>query len=451
MSSSSPSLKTLAFNGAIWTFVGYGTSQSLRFVSNLILTRLLAPEYFGLMALVNTFIVGLELFSDVGIGPSVIQNKRGDDPLFLNTAWTVQVIRSWILWGCCLLIAFPAAYFYQEPRLVWLLPIVGLTTVINGLSSTAGFTLRRHISLDKVTKFEASVQVVALTLMNVWAWLSPSIWALVGGNLMAACLKTVRSHFLIPNYRNWFAWDREALKDLFTFGRWIMLSTIMSFLAMQTDRLMLGKLVSIQMLGVYTIAFTLSDMPRQVIAIMGNTVIFPLVSKKADLPRSELRHLILEKRWLLLVGAAFMIALLVGFGDLVTLALYDQRYQDAGWMVTILTAGLWHTLLYSTMSPCLLGVGRPGYATCGNALRFGILVLGLPLGYHWLGLPGVVLTAALSDLPMYGAVVWGLCREKLSSVYQDVLATLVFLGFLGLVLALRYVLGYGLPLVNTLV
>ena len=99
---SSLSINKLAMRGAIWTFVGYGVGQSLRLGSNLILTRLLVPEMFGLMSLINVFILGLSLFSDIGVGPSIIQHKRGDEPEFYNTAWTLQVIRGGALWLICL-------------------------------------------------------------------------------------------------------------------------------------------------------------------------------------------------------------------------------------------------------------------------------------------------------------------------------------------------------------
>src|SRR4028119_542476 len=130
------SIKKLAIHGAVWTIASYGTSQILRFGSNLILTRLLIPDVFGLMALVYVFISGLHLFSDLGIGVSVIQNKRGDDPVFLNTAWTLQVVRGGFLWVCSLLIAWPVSHFYEERQLLWLIPVVALTTVISGFNST---------------------------------------------------------------------------------------------------------------------------------------------------------------------------------------------------------------------------------------------------------------------------------------------------------------------------
>ncbi|MDY7023361.1 MAG: oligosaccharide flippase family protein, partial [Cyanobacteriota bacterium] len=83
------SVKNQAVKSTIWTVVGYGGSQVLRLGSNLILTRLLIPELFGLMALVHTFIIGVALFSDIGIRPSIIRSNRWNDPLFLNTAWTL--------------------------------------------------------------------------------------------------------------------------------------------------------------------------------------------------------------------------------------------------------------------------------------------------------------------------------------------------------------------------
>lgn len=164
------SLRKQAIRGSVWTLAGYGASQILRFGSNLILARLLVPEYFGLMSLVNVFIIGLHLFSDIGLGPSIIQNKRGDDPDFLNTVWTMQIIRSVFLWLGSVLIAWPVSKFYNEPQLFLLLPVVGLSTLISGFGSTAPFTLNRHIALGKLAIFELGGQVISVIVMIVWAW-----------------------------------------------------------------------------------------------------------------------------------------------------------------------------------------------------------------------------------------------------------------------------------------
>jgi O-antigen/teichoic acid export membrane protein len=445
---SSATLQKQAINGTVWTIVGYGISQSLRLVSNLILTRLLVPELFGLMALVNVFITGLALFSDIGIRPSIIQNKRGDEPVFLNTAWTIQIIRGFGVWLGCIAIAFPIARFYEDPRLMWLIPIVGFNIVILGFTSTSLATLSRHMEVGKLTMFEIVTQIISLVVMVVWSWFHPTIWALVAGNLTSAVSKMILSHRLNSEQPNRFAWNQEVIKEISTFGRWIMISTAMTFLASQSDRLLLGKLLTLEMLGVYTIAFTVSEIPRQIVIKVGASIIFPLVSKRADLPRQKLRIKIKKQRWRLLVLLALIVSAIVSFGDLLISNLYDDRYLAATWMLPILALGIWPIVLSETLGRCLSGLGKPQYAAWGSFYRFLFIVIGLPWGFSQLGTLGALLVIALNDLPTYLAVSYGLWREKLLCLRQDLQATAVFLGLVILMLVARSLLGIELPIIN---
>ncbi len=447
---SSVSLNKLAIRGAAWTILGYGISNILRLGGNLILTRLLAPELFGLMALVNVFLTGLALFSDIGISPNIIQSKRGDDPTFLNTAWTLQVMRGFGLWFGCLLIAWPVAKFYGDSRLLWLIPIVGLNTIISGFNSTSLATLNRHMAIGKLTMFNLVMQIISLTVLIVWAWLSPSIWALVGGGLISALLQMVWSHRLVPGIPNRFTWDKEVITEITFFGRWIFLATATGFLASQTDQLIFGKLFSLEMLGVYIVAFTFSQIPQQIINQFGSKIILPLVSKQSNLPRSTLRAKILQKRRFLLISSALLLTVLICFGDLLILVLYDDRYTQAAWMLPILSLGLWHTTVYSIMMPCLLALGKSYYSAQGNLLTLLTTIIGLPLGFFLFGTVGAVVVASFRDLPKYGVMIYGLSREGLGSVKEDCKYTFLFIGFLSLVLILRYILGFGLPVTGIL-
>ena len=445
---SSTSLKKVAFRGAIWTFVGYGLSQALRFGSNLILTRLLFPEVFGLMALVYVFITGLNLFSDIGIRPSIIQNPRGDDPVFLNTAWTLQVVRGIGLWLGCLILAFPVSQIYDEPKLVWLLPVVGLTTIIQGFNSTSLATLSRHVEVGKITIFQLGVQVIALAVTIIYAYFQQSIWALVIGNLLSSLFQMIISHRLNLLVTNRFAWDKTAIHEITLFGRWIFLNTAMMFLAQQSDRLILGKLLSLEMLGVYTIAFSLSDIPRQAVKRLSSNVIFPVLSKNAALPRSNLREKILKPRRQLLLMATLVLAVMTVFGDLVVLALYDDRYAQAALFFPILSLGLWPRILFNTISPSLKAIGEPRYDAYGSVLRLIFISLGLPIAFAQTGVIGAVFIIAISDIFNYIAVVYGLWRTKLLCLVQDLQATVLFVCWLMLFLLIRFVTGLELPLAN---
>ena len=445
---SSLTLKKLAIRGTVWTLVGYGLSQCLRLGANLFLTRLLAPEMFGLMALVNVFILGLTLFSDIGIAPSIIQHDRGDEPDFLNTAWTLQIVRGFVLWLCCLLLALPVAQFYGEPKLSWLIPVVGFTTVISGFNSTALFTFKRRINLGKLTLFELGIQLSSLTIMLIWAWFHRSIWALVVGNLISESLKMIVSHRLIPDNHNRLMWEKKAIADIFAFGKWIFASTAMTFMAAQADRIILGKLLSFQLLGIYNVALIFAELPKMVIMKIGNQVIFPVISRQIGLPRSELRQKILRKRILILLIAAPLLAILVGLGDFLVLGLYDSRYQDAAWMLPILALGIWPNLLTVTMSPSLLAIGKPLYSAWGNFFKFCYMVVALPIGYSLFGVPGAVIVVAFNDFPFYLVVNYGLWREKLNAIAQDTWATLLLIILISLIAIARYWNGIELILPN---
>ncbi|MGB6295059.1 MAG: oligosaccharide flippase family protein [Rivularia sp. (in: cyanobacteria)] len=440
------SLKKRAYQGAIWTIAGYGMSQVVRFGGNLILTRLLVPEFFGLMAVVNTLRIGIELFSDIGISQSIVNSKRGDDTAFLNTAWTLQIIRGWVIWLFCLILTLPVASFYEEKRLLWLIPIVGLSSVLDGFSSISILTLMRRMDLGKSTLFELSVQVFTLISLITWAWFDPNIWALSFGVVIGATYKMFGSYFLIPGYRNRFAWDKDAVKEILSFGKWMFMSSALMFASEQSDRLILGKLLSFQMLGVYTIAYTLANLPRQVIKQLSYKVIFPTISNQTELPRTILRGKIINQRKFLLIGCAVVLAALVTVGDLVIGTLYDDRYIQATWMMPILSSGIWFSLLFYTISPALLAIGKPLYLAQSNLARFVMIGLGLPLSYYKFGLIGAIIVIAVGDLPLYFVNLYGLWQEQLCCFAQDIQTTIVYLAILTLFLYIRYSLGFGFPI-----
>lgn len=438
-------IKKRALVGASWVVASYGLSQIIRLTSTLVLTRLLVPELFGVMALANVFIFGLDLFSDLGLGPGIIRSPRSNESAFYNTAWTIQVIRGVLL--CCLtfIVAWPVAEFYEKPILTLIIPAIGLGFIVSGLNSTAIFSLNKELKLGKLAIMDLSIQMFALVCTITIAYGYRNVWALVAGRLVAAVLRTVWSHFLDPTIRNRFYFDKSAANELFSFGKWVFVSTAMTLLATQADKLLLGKLFSLALLGIYSIAVSFSEVPKQIVIRLGGKVIFPLISQFAYLPRHELRLKILHKRKLLLPPLAILVAFLACFGDVLIVTVYDERYVQAGWMLPLLALGMWPLLLYATIDRCLYVVGKPKFPAMGNFLKFLWMIVCLPSFYMLAGNLGVVLAVALNDAPMYLVVNYGLRREKLSGMGQDGWATFMLLVIIGCLVLFRYYIGMGLP------
>ncbi len=439
------SIKKAALWGTFWTVASYGISQIIRLGSNLVLTRLLFPQTFGLMSLAYVFITGLHLFSDLGIHTSLIQNKRGNDPDFLNTAWTLQIIRGVGLWLCCVVIAIPAARFYNEPQLVWVLPIAGLGTLISGFNSTGLASLTRGLAVKQVSVYELGGQIVGIAAMLTWAWFNRSIWALLIGTVVSSVVQLVWSHAISPNSPNRLILEKKAVSEIFSFGKWIFVSTALTFFAMQSDRLILGKILGLQLLGVYGIAVTLAEIPKQVTLAVGGKIVFPMFSRFADLPRPEFRRKIRRGRLPILLVTAPTLAIMVSFGDLLIKLLYDSRYVDAAWMIPLLALGVWPIILVTTIDGALYALGNPTPSSWGYFYSFLSLAGGIWIGFYLFGIVGAVAAVPLSNVPIYAAVSNGLRKEKLACFDQDIYATGLLLITIALLVGARYAFGYPLP------
>ena len=222
-------LMSRALRSASLNLFGFGFSQALRLASNLILTRLLFPEAFGIMAMVSVFLMGLAMFSDVGVGPAIMQSKRGDDRDFLNTAWTIQIIRGVSLWLVACALAWPMARYFGEPDLVYYLPVAALTQLALGFLPTRQETAQRHLKVGRVTLLEMATNLIGALAAIGLAWALQSVWALVISGVVAAVAQVVLYDLFLPGERNRLRWEGAAAQELIRFGKWVFLSTIAGF------------------------------------------------------------------------------------------------------------------------------------------------------------------------------------------------------------------------------
>lgn len=426
------SLKRKALWASVWSILEYGFGMGLRVVSSLVLTRLLLPAYFGEVTLVTTLILGINLLSDIGLTPSVIQSTHGDEPVFLNTAWTLQVLRGIALWIVAVLLSWPMAIFYHDARLKYLLPVLALSTLISGFNGTGLLTLSRHMGVRRLFAIDGSTAVVALAVTIVWAYFKPSVWAIVAGQLVSNVYRLCLSHIpaITSGIRNSFCWDPESVHSIVHFGKWILLATAFWFFASQSDRLILGRLISLSLLGIYGLAYQLSDVPRAIILALGQRVAYPFISKTIHRPMEEFSKQFLRYRAYALLAGAVMLSLMVNWGGLLVAKLYDARYQQAAWMVPILALGLWQTLLYQTTFPVLLSLGKAKYGAFGNAAYCFAIMGGIPIAFHFFGIRGGVAAVAAGDLPLYFVIQYGVTREGVKPWRQDLLMTACFIAAL---------------------
>ena len=395
------SLRSRTIRATAWTIAGDGVGQALRLAGNLVLTRLLFPEAFGLMALVYIVLTAVQQFSDVGLRGSIVHHRRGDDPAFLNTAWTLQVVRGVVLWAALCLAAWPTAVFYGEPGLAWMIPVVGCGAIFEGFVSTTQHTLIRHVLPGRRVAMEIGSQVLALIAMVAWAYVHRSVWALVVGDLVGAASRMVISHFLIAGYSNRFAFDRDALRSQLRFGRWILLATAFTFVLVQGDRVILGKMLTAGEMGVYFIAVSLSQAVVLSLQRLSLNVLFPVYASLAKRGTEALQRQMARVRLVLLAITLPPVWVLAVAGRQIVAVLYDDRYHAAGWMLEILAVGVVGSCVTISGERILLALGNSFRHMLLHAARALLLIAGMTIGGVLAGVPGLLVGVSVARLGAY--------------------------------------------------
>jgi O-antigen/teichoic acid export membrane protein len=173
------SLRQRMLHASGWILSSSLVSQALRLASSLVLTRLLVPQAFGLVAAVQTLYFALVMFSDLGVWQSVVNRQRAMDARFLGTAMSVQLLRGALLALVVLALAlgihvaagrdaFTPGTVYADPRLPWMMSVFALSALLQGAESMHLATAQRDLRTG---------QLVRLELFRSWpAWRSPSPW-----------------------------------------------------------------------------------------------------------------------------------------------------------------------------------------------------------------------------------------------------------------------------------
>lgn len=431
----SKNLKKRAINSGLWVTVGYGLQQVLRLGSNLILTRLLFPEAFGLMAIIQTVMIGLTMMSDIGIVPSIIHNKRGNEPEFLNTAWSLQVVQGVLIFFVVFLSAPFFAKFYNEAMLSQLLPVVGLSSLIAGFNSTKLASANRNLLMGKVTLIELLTYIVSIIVTILLAWIYKSVWALVWGTLAGGFLKMLASHFYLPGTRNKFAWEQPALKALFGFGSWIFLSSALTFLAGEGNKLFVAKFLDVKMLAFYTLASTMSLIFWQAMLQLSGKILFPTYSEVLRDHPERMDSLLTKARLAMIASGGLCALFFVLYGDQFMWAIYDDRYRDSGVMLQILGMGSLAGIIIGSYTGVFFAKGLVNISAATQAVQIVVQVIAILLGAHFYGTKGVIIALASIHWLLYPVYAYllhtkaGLWQPKIDLPFLAVSAVISYFVF----------------------
>lgn len=318
------SLKAKCAQGSMALGVGTVGGRTLRFLRILILARILAPEQFGIIAIVIASLRVLEAFTEVGVKQSVIQNKRGAEREYLNVAWWFQSVRGLALFAIAILAAPWISSFYGKSELLRLFQVSYLSILFTSFISPRVYVLEKEFRFGRSVLLVQGSGVLGTVITIVAAFMIRNVWALVIGFVAEAAILCLFSYILVP-FLPRFRIDRECLRELMKFARRMFGLPILTWISLGADVLVLGKIVADDELGMYSLAVHLVSLPIILFSQVISPVLLPGFTQKQD-DRNALCRAVLQITRGAAIFAIPLVAFLASCASGTLLLAYGSQY-----------------------------------------------------------------------------------------------------------------------------
>jgi len=434
------SLTSRMVKGSAWVYLASMIRRIITLVKVAVLARLLSPKDFGLFGIVTLAIMTLREFTSTGIEASLVQKEEKTET-YLDTAWTVEVIRGLIMAMMIFIFAPTVSRFFGEPRVIPPLRMMAVYFALFGFTNVGIVYFRKELMFRKHFIFETINAVSSLLVGIFLAYWLRSVWALVFAEIAWIFMRFILSYVMQP-YRPSLCFDFDKVKELLHYGKWIFATTITVWMVTHFDHLMVGKLLGASALGFYAVAYKFSLVSVQEISFTLHRVAFPgyakIQSDKDKLRRGfdRIFQLTTFLSIPICVGAILVAPYFIK-------NVLGNKWGEAILPLQILMLAQLIKSIASTGTPIFLGVGKPNYEFYMKLVGGITLLVVIYPFIGWLKLAGaawaIVASTAMMLWPFLGNI------RKVSGVKINELGARLLLPVLGAILmafCVLYALSY---------
>lgn len=434
------SLKQKIISASIWILLGYTLSQLIRLASGFIISRLLSPEIFGLMAIVYVIIVAIALMTDVGLTLSVMKSKNTDDPNYLNTIWSVQIVKGVVIFVITIFFSvgfyifneigvLPKNTAYANPLLPFIILALSLNALIAAFDPTWVMLAAKNMQQALITKIEIISQISCALVSILWAWFDKSPWAIVVGMIVGTLSKSLLSHYYNSANKNKWYIDKKFLYEILHFGKWIFLTTLIGFYAINGDRVILGAYVDEVTLGLYAIAYMFYSLVFTIHEKLVGSVIYPALASSYEQGTERLNLNYKKFRLYSDAGLMLLAGMFYAAAQLIINILYDDRYQAAGNILQILAVAI-IAMRYRVTEQYFLVINKPYLGTVITTVKAIALILLIPTLFHRYGFDGAVWGVVISTFVSAPVMLYFKYKHQILDIkYELITLPLLVLGW----------------------
>ena len=404
--------------GGGWLLLLRLIERTLGLARIFVLARLLSPDDFGLIAIGLMAIVLTRRISSTGFRQALVQ-KQGDVEDYLGTAWTVNFLRDLILAVAMVATAPVVAGFFDAPGARPVLQVLALSWLLSGLRNIGTVYIHRKLAFRRFFVYQMSARSTELIVSITAAVVFMNVWALVLGLLASNLAELALSYVVAPRPKKIGLNLRQA-RDLFQYGRWVMGSSAVSFLLLQLDRIVVGKIAGVATLGLYEVAYHISTLMSRELRKVVSRMSFPAYARLSEEARGDI-----GQGFLKLFQAATLLVIPVAAGTILLAEGLVQHVLGDRWLPMVATLQILavFTMLQtsSTMAaPLFNGLGKPELLAKILAARLGILAVIIYPFTRWWGMEGAAIALVVSSA-IIDPVVWTVLMRLISIGVRDVL------------------------------
>ncbi|MFZ1268654.1 MAG: lipopolysaccharide biosynthesis protein [Anaerolineae bacterium] len=379
-------------SGIFWVFLSTLASRVLSFLSKIILLKLLIPEDFGIAQTAFLALESLQLLREFGFSSALIYRKQdiaeAADVTFWITNLTSLVYAAIAFFGAPLI-----AVFFNDPRITPVVQVLAFTLLIRSPGTVHFVLLAKELDFKRKVLPDVIPTVGYGILAIVLGVLGFGVWALVWGKILEAILGVILVWLVVP-YRPAFRFNTRIAREMFNYGMHLVVSQILIFAITNVDDAFVGRMAGMAALGVYGIAYLLSNIPATQITALVNQVMFPAFARlQDDLPYFRLTFF-RTVRFVSLLSVPVAILTIFFAADFIHV-LDPVKWGDAVLPIQLLAVyGLCRSVA-ANMGNVFKGGGKPQWLTYIALWRLATMLIFLyPAVYYW----GVVGVSALSAI-----------------------------------------------------
>lgn len=339
-----------------WTSISKFSAIGIRFISGIVLARLLKPEDYGCIGMLSIFMVVARSFVDCGFASALIQKKRPTQEDY-STIFFFNLSMSSLMYAILFLCAPAIARFYNISLLSSVLRVQGLILIIDALSSIHINQMKKTFRFKKLTIVDLVTSVTSLVICIFMAYKGFGVWALVTMNLTVAIIPTVI--FWMTN--KWFpllVFSLDSFKELFKFGSFMFLSHLVNQIGAKISQLLIGKIYSPAVLGYYSKASSTEHLASHSISSVLTQITYPLYAEVQD-DKNRLGNMIKRLTQTIAYITFPLMSLLIIIAKPVFLLLYSAK-----WLPSV---PYFQVLCICGISSCLQSVNTQSIAAIGKS------------------------------------------------------------------------------------